>query len=147
MFRGGFSYTMDEKGRVVIPPKFRFDLGQSFIITKGVDGCLFVLRADRFRVDFEEKFQANPLDPRQRRIQRFFFAEALDATTDSQGRVAIPSSLRDHAGIQPQGEVMVVGLPDRVEIWSKERWSSYNQSFSDEDLVPPAAESGGLTIV
>jgi MraZ protein len=133
---------MDEKGRVVIPPKFRLDLGQSFVITKGLDGCLFVLRTDRFRVDFEEKFQANSLDPRQRRIQRFFFAEALDATTDTQGRIAIPSSLRAHAGLEPQSEVMVVGLPDRVEIWSRERWSSYNESFSDEDLVPSSAEAG-----
>lgn len=145
MFRGGFAYTMDEKGRVVIPPKFRFDLGQNFIITKGLDGCLFVMRSDRFRVDFEEKFQANPLDPRQRRIQRFFFAEAMDATTDSQGRVAVPSSLRDHAGVGPQSEVMVVGLPDRIEIWSKERWNSFNQSFSDEDLMPPA-ESAAATV-
>lgn len=142
MFRGGFTYKMDEKGRVVIPPQFRFDLGETFIITKGLDGCLFVLRTDRFRVDYEEKFQANPLDPRQRRIQRFFFAEALDATTDSQGRVAIPPTLRAHAGIEPQGEVVVTGLPDRVEIWSKERWRSYIDGLSDADLVPPSAETG-----
>ena len=141
LFRGGFGHAVDEKGRVTIPQKFRALLGEKFIVTKGLDGCLFVLTEEQFRIDFEDKFQEHPLDPRQRRLQRFFSAEALDATTDSQGRVALPASLREHAGIAPQSEVMVVGLTNRVEIWNKERWVSFNESFSEEDLLPPSPES------
>jgi MraZ protein len=128
---------------VIIPLKFRAELGVKFIITKGLTGCLFVLTEEEWRVNFDDKFQSQPiLDPHTMRLQRFFCAEALDAAVDSQGRVALSSALRDHAGIGLQSEVMIVGMTNRLEIWSKVRWDAFNSSISEEDLIRSAAEVG-----
>ena len=143
MFRGGFEHTIDEKGRVIIPLKFRSSLGERFIITKGMGGCLFVLTEDDWRVNFDEKFQAQPiLDTNTMKLQRFFCAEAVDASVDSQGRVAISAQLRDHAGIALQSDVMIVGTMNRLEIWSKERWQAFNASITEDDLIASVAAIG-----
>ena len=143
MFRGGFEHTIDDKGRVIIPQKFRYQLGEKFIITKGIGGCLFILTEDEWRVNFDDKFEAQHiLDPNTTRLQRFFCAEALDASVDAQGRVAITSPLREWAGIAPQSEVMIVGMTNRLEMWSKERWTTFNSEISEADLIASAMAIG-----
>lgn len=134
---------MDDKGRVIIPLKFRSDLGQRFIVTKGFDRCLFVLSEDDFRVNFDEKFEMqNVLDPNTRRLQHHFCAEALEATVDPQGRVAIPSNLRKYADIKANDVAMIVGMTTRLEIWNREHWTSMIEAVSMDDLLTAANAIG-----
>ncbi len=141
MFRGGFAHNIDEKGRVIIPLKFRLLLGEKFVITKGLDHCLWVFTDEDFRA-LDEQLKAQPmLDPNAVRLQRFFSGEAVDAAVDSQGRVAIPSNLREYSGIEK--EVMIVGAGNRIEIWSKAGWDSMT-SFLSDDLIRASAKEIGL---
>jgi MraZ protein len=143
VFRGGYEHTIDEKGRVIIPSKFRSRLGERFIITKGMGGCLFVLDENEWRINFDDKFRGQPiLDVHTIRLQRFFCAEAIEATADGQGRAAIPATLRDHAGIALQSEVIIVGMTNRLEIWNVDRWKAYNASVSEDDLIASANATG-----
>lgn len=140
MFRGGYDHSIDDKGRVIIPQKFRLLLGEKFVITKGIDKCLWVFTEDEFR-KLDERLKAQPmLDPNAVRLQRFFSAEAVDGTTDSQGRIAIPSNLREYALIDK--EVTIVGAGNRIEIWSKPRWDEITNSLSDEMIRESAREIG-----
>lgn len=140
MFRGAHYHSVDDKGRVIIPLRFRNELGNTFVITKGLDRCLFVYREDQFR-DMEEKLLSQPaLDRHAIRLQRWFSAEAVDTQVDNQGRVAIPSNLRDFAGIVE--DVAIVGAGNRIEVWSRAGWDAFNASLSDEDIVLSAVEVG-----
>ena len=140
MFRGAHYHSVDDKGRVIIPLRFRTELGNTFVITKGLDKCLFVLREDAFE-EMEKKLQAQPaLDRHTIRLQRWFSAEALETQVDNQGRVAIPSNLRDFSGIGE--EVAIVGAGSRIEIWSRAGWDAFNASLTDEDISISAAEVG-----
>lgn len=140
MFRGAHYHSVDDKGRVIIPLRFRNELGTTFIITKGLDRCLFVYREDDFE-EMEKKLQAQPaLDRHTIRLQRWFSAEAVESQVDNQGRVAIPSNLRDFAGIQE--EVAIVGAGSRIEIWSRAGWDAFNASLTDDDITVSAAEVG-----
>ena len=140
MFRGAHYHSVDDKGRVIIPLRFRNDLGNTFIITKGLDRCLFVYRDDHFR-EMEEKILSQPaLDRHAIRLQRWFSAEAVETQVDNQGRVAIPSNLRDFAGIDE--DVAIVGAGNRIEVWSRAGWDAFNASLSDEDIVLSAVEVG-----
>ncbi len=131
---------MDDKGRVIIPLRFRNELGTTFVITKGLDKCLFVFREDEFE-EMEKKLQAQPtLDRHTIRLQRWFSAGALETQVDNQGRVAVPGNLREFAGIQD--EVVIVGASNRIEIWSREGWDAFNASLSDEDIIESAQEVG-----
>ena len=140
MFRGAHYHSVDEKGRVIIPLRFRTELGNTFVITKGLDHCLFVFREDEFE-EMEKKLQAQPaLDRHTIRLQRWFSAEALETQVDNQGRVAIPANLRDFGGIDE--EVAIVGAGRRIEIWSRKGWDAFNASLTDEDIAISAAEVG-----
>ena len=131
---------MDEKGRVIIPLRFRNELGTTFVITKGLDKCLFVFREDEF-AEMEKKLQTQPaLDRHTIRLQRWFSAEALETQVDNQGRVAIPGNLRDFAGIQD--DVAIVGAGNRIEIWSQQGWDAFNADLTDEDIIESAQEVG-----
>ena len=141
MFRGGFVHSLDDKGRIIIPQKFRLLLGEKFVITKGMDKCLWIFSEEEFR-SLDERLKAQPmLDPNAVRLQRFFSAEAIDATTDLQGRVALPVNLRDYAVIDK--ETMIVGAGNRIEIWSKARWDELTDSLTDE-LISESAKAVGL---
>jgi MraZ protein len=141
MFRGGFAHNIDEKGRVIIPLKFRLLLGEKFVITKGLDHCLWVFTDEEFRT-LDEQLKAQPmLDPNAVRLQRFFSGEAVDAAIDSQGRVALPSNLREYSGIEK--EVMIVGAGNRIEIWCKSGWDALTGSLND-DLIRASAKEIGL---
>lgn len=141
MFRGGFTHSLDDKSRVIVPQKFRLLLGEKFIITKGVDKCLWVFTEEEFR-KLDEHLKAQPmLNPSAVRLQRFFSAEAVEATADSQGRIALPLNLREYASIDK--EVTIVGTGNRIEIWSKSRWDALAEEITD-DLISEAAKDIGI---
>lgn len=140
MFRGGYNHSLDDKGRIIIPQKFRYVLGEKFVVTKGLGRCLWVFTEDEFR-KLDDRIQAQPmLDINAVRLQRFFTGEALDATTDIQGRVALPANLREYAGIDK--DVMVVGAGNRIEMWSKQRWDETIESLTDEIISESARDIG-----
>lgn len=141
MFRGGFAHSIDDKGRIIIPQKFRLLLGEKFVVTKGLDRCLWVFTEEEFR-ELDERLKSQPmLDANVVRLIRFFSAEAYDGSADSQGRIAIPTNLREYAGIEK--EAMVVGAGNRIEIWSSARWAEFNEALTDE-LVSFAAKEIGI---
>lgn len=124
MFIGEFQHTMDKKGRINIPSKFRESLGESFYVTKGLDSCLFVF-PEREWSRFEEKLKELPLASRDARIfTRMFFAGAAECQFDKQGRIIIPPVLREHGNLEK--EVVIIGVSTRIEIWSKAHWEAYN---------------------
>jgi MraZ protein len=141
MFRGGFAHSIDEKGRLIMPQKFRLMLGEKFVITRGLSRCLWVFSEDKFR-ELDSRLDNQPmLDPNTLALQRFFSAESVDAVTDSQGRVALPTNLREFAGIDK--DVMVVGAGNRLEIWNADRWTELTNAMTD-DMLTAAARAVGL---
>lgn len=124
MFIGEFQHSLDSKGRLIIPSKFREGLGERFVLTKGLDNCLFVYPLSEWH-NFEEKLKTLPLASRDARaFVRFFFSGATECELDRQGRILLPANLREHSGIEK--DVAVIGVSTRVEIWSMEEWSRYN---------------------
>lgn len=141
MFQGRYSHSLDDKKRIIIPQKLRYVLGEKFIVTKGLEKCLWVFTEDEFRI-FDAKITERPmLDKDARLLQRFFIAEALEATTDIQGRVAIPANLREYASIDK--EIEIVGAGNRIEIWDKQRWDDLSKEITD-DRVCESAKNVGL---
>lgn len=125
MFMGEFHHSVDDKGRMIIPAKFREALGSNFIMTRGLDHCLFVYPREEWNV-LEQKLKTLPLMKADARaFTRFFFSGATECELDKQGRVNIPANLKEHASIQ--SNAVVIGVSSRVEIWSKENWEQYNQ--------------------
>ncbi len=142
MFMGEYQHNIDSKGRLIVPAKFREGLGTVFVVTKGLDSCLFVYTNDEWKV-FEEKIKKLPLTNKDvRKFVRFFFSGAVECETDNQGRVMIPQNLREYAGIKK--EVISIGVSNRIEIWSKENWVEYNdeENFIDGQLAEKMAELG-----
>ncbi len=136
MFMGEYNHTIDAKGRLIIPSKFRESLGEGFVITKGLDGCLFAYDNQEWNA-FEEKLRALPLSRKDnRQFARFFLAGAAEVEVDKQGRILIPSNLREFAGLLK--DVVLVGVASRVEIWSKEKWDSLQEE--DDEAVEDIAE-------
>lgn len=125
MFMGEYQHTIDDKGRMIIPAKFREALGDSFVITRGLDSCLFVYPRSEWSV-LEQKLKALPLMKSDARaFTRFFFSGATECELDKQGRVNIPNTLCEHAKLSK--DCVVLGVSNRVEIWSKEIWENYFQ--------------------
>ncbi len=142
MFKGEYSHSVDAKGRIIMPAKFRELLGESFVVTKGLDGCLFVYSNEEWE-NIENKFKEIPNATKDaRRFSRFFFAGAADCEVDRQGRVLIPSVLREFAALEK--EVVLIGVLDRIEIWSRDRWQ--DNEFEDMDEIAERMAELGLTI-
>ena len=142
MFIGEYQHTLDIKGRVIIPSRFREDLGDGFVMTKGLDNCLFLYPRNEWSI-LEEKLKTLPLTNRDARaFIRFFFSGAAECIIDKQGRVLIPSNLREHAKLGK--DVVVIGVSTRMEIWSKEEWDSYNDddNLSYDNIAEKMAELG-----
>ncbi|MCR4891306.1 MAG: division/cell wall cluster transcriptional repressor MraZ [Lachnospiraceae bacterium] len=136
MFMGEYSHTIDAKGRLIIPAKFREGLGEQFVVTRGFDGCLFAYDMEKWG-DMTEKLKLlPPLKRETRRLIRFFLAGAAEVEYDKQGRILLPQPLRAHADLTK--EVVLVGAGDRVEIWDQNRWQ--NEEMGDIDDI---AESLG----
>lgn len=130
---GEYEHSLDAKGRLIMPAKFREDLGEKFIITKGLDGCLFVFSSTEW-TKFEEKLATLPISNKDARaFTRFFFAGAMDCELDKQGRFLISSNLREFAGLTK--DVKIIGMNSRVEIWSKEKWTECDENISADDIA------------
>lgn len=135
MLIGEYAHSLDSKGRVNFPAKLRESLGSRFFITKGLDGCLFVYSEEEWKA-LENKIRALPMS-KGRQLQRFFFAGAAEAEPDKQGRVLIPNSLREYAGLEK--DIMFVGTLVRAEIWDKEKWEQ-NCNALTADMIAEAMD-------
>ena len=145
MFMGEYNHTIDPKGRLIIPAKFREALGDEFVVTKGLDGCLFVYANTEWN-NFEEKLRTLPLTNKNaRQFTRFFLAGAAACEVDKQGRILIPQVLRVFAKLEK--DVVLVGVASRIEIWSKEVWEESISTYdTDMDEVAENMENLGFSI-
>ncbi|KRL04676.1 division/cell wall cluster transcriptional repressor MraZ [Liquorilactobacillus oeni] len=124
MFMGEYRHTIDEKGRLIIPAKFRESLGEKFVITRGMDGCLFGYPQSEWD-KLEQKLQQLPLTKKDARaFVRFFYSAATECEFDKQGRISIPRSLREHAALAKK--CVVVGVSNRFEVWAQQRWDDFS---------------------
>ena len=129
MLIGEYEHSLDAKGRLIMPAKLREDIGEKFIITKGLDGCLFGFSQAEWN-NFEEKLKTLPLTNKNARdFVRFFLSGATECEIDKQGRFLIAGNLREYA--QMEKEIAIIGVGTRIEIWNKEKWKEYN---SDENI-------------
>ena len=128
MLIGEYEHSLDVKGRLIMPIKLREDIGDNFIITKGLDGCLFGFSLDEWK-KFEEKLKSLPLTNKNAiDFVRFFLSGAVNSEIDKQGRFLIASNLREYASMEK--EVVIIGVGTRIEFWSKDKWKVYNNSDS-----------------
>lgn len=142
MLIGEYQHTLDNKGRIIMPSKFREDLGDEFVITKGLDGCLFVYPKNEWKI-LEDKLKTLPLTNRDARaFVRFFFSGASECTLDKQGRVLIPANLREHSKLEKNA--VIIGVATRLEIWSEEQWNNYtdDDNLSYDSIAEKMAELG-----
>ncbi|MEB7389203.1 division/cell wall cluster transcriptional repressor MraZ [Aerococcus viridans] len=136
MLMGEFQHNIDAKGRIIIPAKLREDLGAKFVITRGLDGCVFGYPLENWE-KIQEKLKQLPLAKKEARaFTRFFYSAAAEAEIDKQGRINIPSTLVDYASLEK--ECLVLGVSDRIEIWSKTKWESV--SYEIEESFEEIAE-------
>lgn len=143
MFMGEYNHTIDAKGRLIIPSKFREILGDAFVVTKGLDGCLFVYDNEEWK-RFEEKLRSLPITNKEaRQFVRFFLAGATEAEVDKQGRILIPNVLREFAELTK--DVVLVGVGSRIEIWGRERFED-TATFEDMDEIAEHMAQLGLGI-
>ncbi|MEN0643944.1 division/cell wall cluster transcriptional repressor MraZ [Alkalicoccobacillus gibsonii] len=132
MFMGEYRHNVDEKGRMIIPAKFREELGQSFVVTRGLDKCLFVYPYEEWN-KLEEQLKTLPFTKKDARaFTRFFFSGASECELDKQGRVNLAAPLRQYAQIEK--ECVVIGVSNRVEVWSQSMWEHY-VGESEESLA------------
>lgn len=124
MFIGEYHHNLDTKGRISVPVKFRSELGSSAIVTKGLDSCLFLYPKGEWEVMAQKLAQLPVSSSSARAFARLMLSGAMEVEIDKQGRALLPQYLRDYAGIS--GEAVSAGLFNRVEIWDKKAWQSYN---------------------
>ena len=129
MLIGEYEHSLDAKGRLIMPAKIREDIGEKFIVTKGLDGCLFGFSQNEW-TNFEEKLKTLPLTNKNARdFVRFFLSGATECEIDKQGRFLIAGNLREYANLEK--DAIIIGVGTRIEIWNREKWKSYN---SDENI-------------
>ena len=146
MLIGEFEHSLDAKGRLIMPAKIRDDMGDKFIITKGVDGCLFGFSSKEWD-NFEEKLKTLPLTNKNARdFVRFFLSGATECEVDKQGRFLISGNLRKYASLEK--EAVITGVGTRIEIWDKDKWESYNseENLSADQIAENMASLGMLSI-
>ena len=137
---GEYNHTIDTKGRLIVPSKFREALGDDVVVTKGLDGCLFVYDNKEWSA-FEEKLKALPLmNKESRKFVRFFLAGAANVEVDKQGRILIPSVLREFAELDK--DVVLVGVASRIEIWSKKKWEEASEYDDMEEIAEHMSDLG-----
>ena len=140
MFMGEYQHNLDAKGRVFIPARFREELGDCFVLTKGLDRCLFAFPMAEWQA-LEQKLKTIPFTRRDARtFSRIFFAGACECEIDKHGRVLVPQNLREHGNLAK--EAVIIGVSSRVEIWSAEVWDEYktNAASSYEDIAEKIIE-------
>ena len=137
MFIGTFTHSFDDKGRLTIPARFRDELAAGVTVTKGLDNCLYVYPRAVFEARGDRIAQ---LPAKMRNAQRYTFANAADDIPDRQGRVLIPQNLRQWAGLD--GETVITGLYDHLEIWHPDRWADICAQEDPESVVEQLSEHG-----
>ncbi|MFH1440834.1 MAG: division/cell wall cluster transcriptional repressor MraZ [Candidatus Omnitrophota bacterium] len=145
MFYGEYSHSIDRKGRLILPSKFRevakHNFIEKFFVTRGLDKCLFMFSDEEWRLQ-ENKFKAIPFTKQEgRTFNRLFFSGAVDIVADKQGRILLPQYLKDFAQIKK--DIVLVGVSNRVEIWAKEKWGAFysNSEPSFEEIAEKLIES------
>jgi MraZ protein len=140
MFLGTHNPKLDDKGRIILPAKFRHELAEGLVVTRGQEKCLYVFSASEF-AELHEKIRQAPVTSKSARdFLRVFLSGASDETPDSQNRITLPMALRDYAGLSK--DLTVIGAGNRVEIWDTTAWDSYlaqhEESFSNttEEVIP-----------
>lgn len=137
MFMGEYEHNIDEKGRMIIPAKFRDELGSTFVLTRGLDQCIFGYPLEEWKT-LENKLKSLPFTKKDARaFTRFFFSGATECQLDKQGRVNIAPALRKYA--QLEKECTIIGVSNRIEIWNKKIWESYY--LDSEESFAEIAES------
>ena len=131
MFMGQYEHSIDTKGRVIIPAKYREELGENFVVTRGLDGCLSLYPQAEWQ-NFVEKLQKLPSNQNTRKMQRQFLSKAMEVVLDKQGRILVPSLLREIAALKK--DIVFVGMMNRVEVWDKELLHQQEMQQDDEDL-------------
>ncbi len=141
MFLGEYLHTLDDKGRLTIPAKFRGDLATGLVVTKGIDRCLVIYSMDAWRA-LKERVAGLPMTDRNARdFRRLLFASAADTVPDAQGRVIVPQPLRDYAGLN--GEVVVAGCDAYIELWNPDAWRDVQKRVEEDgDNVERWAQLG-----
>lgn len=136
--KGEYQHTLDAKGRLFIPAKLREQLGDSFVVTKGLDECLFAYPQEAWE-KLEQKIRQLPMS-KSRSLQRFFLSSAADVIVDRQGRIIIPPVLRSYAGLER--DVVVIGVGERAELWDARRWNAYTDDLDSESIAQAMEELG-----
>ena len=131
MFMGQYEHTIDTKGRTIIPVKYREELGETFVATRGLDGCLYLYPAADWQ-EFVDKLKSLPTNLNNLKIHRQFLSKAMEVSLDKQGRILIPAMLRELAGLEK--DISFVGMMNHVEIWAKDRLEQEDVSESAEML-------------
>lgn len=143
MFMGQYNQKMDTKGRAIVPAKFREELGEQFVVTKGLDKCIFGFPLSKWEELAEKLSQLSITDKQVRKFIRFFLAGAATLDIDKQGRILIPSTLREFASLDK--EVIWCGAGSRLEIWNPDTWNE-DTDFDDEDMDELAEHMSELGI-
>lgn len=139
MFMGTYEHGLDAKGRVIVPAKLRENLGESFVVTLGLDGCLFAYPMEQWE-GFINQLKELPGTKEARKLQRYFLAGAATCELDKQGRVLIPANLREKAGLTK--DIVFVGVLQKIEIWSKEQWEENDDYGNVDDIAEHMSEFG-----
>ena len=145
MFLGDYQHTLDAKGRISLPAKFRHDMeGKRLVVAKGFEGCLYVYPADDYAQFVERLMSVDDFDPAYRKVRRFFTAGAVETALDSAGRIGVPPHLREYAGLDK--DVAITGNGDRIEIWDAVTWAGYAGDTAEhiEDFAKELADAGLL---
>ena len=140
MFTGEYQHNVDLKGRLIIPSRFREQLGEKLTVTKGLDGCLYLYSMDEWENILLKLKGLNLLKAEDRQFMRFFVAGATECELDKQGRILLPAPLRKHAGIEK--DVILAGMMERIEIWDKDKWEDKTASDNMEDIAASMANCG-----
>lgn len=140
MFMGEYQHNVDLKGRLIIPSKYREQLGEKLVVTKGLDGCLYLYPMDAWEEILGKLRGLNLLKPEDRQFMRFFVAGATECELDKQGRILLPASLRNAAGIEK--DVILAGMMERIEIWDKARWEENTGMGNMNEIAASMAERG-----
>jgi len=144
MFLGEYQHTLDAKGRVSLPAKFRAEMTGSLVVAKGFEECLYVFPAEEYAGFLKSVLERNDFDRRFRDLRRYFTAGAVEVELDSAGRINLPPNAREHAGLGK--DVSIIGNGERVEIWDVEKWAKYNgETAADiENLAKELADASLL---
>jgi len=142
VFTGEYRHSVDDKGRIAVPAKFRAQLAGGAVVSRWMDDCLAIHTREGWDA-LADKLAALPIaDEKSRRFQRFIFANAFEVELDRQGRVVVPSYLRDVVGLA--GEAVIVGSRDHAEIWSPPRWDDYRRELDDPARLATALDGLGI---